>query len=258
MTEGSSAYRRAIVFVAVSVGLHLVLLGTLQGVSLWGGAAPGRTETVEFLPVEEWKEKAVPAETCVRKPPEVKRAAADIVRKPMEAPAPTRLTEKAVVSREAADSGDADAIVAPVGRDAGGTGFTDSKGTSLDNREITSGEAPKEVKKEPPPEPVKPAVDVKAVWAEYARRVRERVMARREYPMSARRRECEGVVVLEFVVRKNGSVDGLRVAQTSGYDDLDTAAGAAVRAAAPLPPLPDELGRDTAPVRMPVVFKLDQ
>lgn len=50
-----------------------------------------------------------------------------------------------------------------------------------------------------------------------------------EYPALARRRGYEGSVVLEFVIRTDGSCGEVRVVQSSGYGTLDEAAVSAVR-----------------------------
>jgi periplasmic protein TonB len=48
------------------------------------------------------------------------------------------------------------------------------------------------------------------------------------YPLSARRRNYEGTVLLDVLVKREGTVDSIRLAQSSGYDILDRAAIKAV------------------------------
>jgi protein TonB len=50
------------------------------------------------------------------------------------------------------------------------------------------------------------------------------------YPLSARKRNYEGTVLLDVLVRKDGTVGSVRVAQSSGHEALDQAAIRAVAA----------------------------
>jgi periplasmic protein TonB len=178
--------------------------------------------------------------------------------------APVMLPESSVTSH-GADTGAA-APVVPVGKgnDTGGTGFTDSKGTSRDIRRIETGEAPAPAPA-PPPAPVRVAtppppvvnVDLNAIRAEYAKRISAKINSVKEYPQGARRQGHEGKSYVLFTINREGGVTGVSVAKSSGYDTLDNAAQDAVRRAAPFPPLPRELG-DSFTLRVPIVFKLSQ
>jgi protein TonB len=56
------------------------------------------------------------------------------------------------------------------------------------------------------------------------------------------------VAIVTFTIRRDGSVTGLRLAQSSGNYALDTSAQRAILEAAPLPPLPPQFERDSAAV----------
>jgi protein TonB len=82
--------------------------------------------------------------------------------------------------------------------------------------------------------------------------IRERVMERLIYPPLARRQGLTGQVRVEFTIRADGSVEGLRIAVSSGRSLLDQQAVRAVQAAAPFPSPP-------APARitLPVLFTVE-
>ncbi|MGD8430105.1 MAG: TonB family protein [Ectothiorhodospiraceae bacterium] len=78
----------------------------------------------------------------------------------------------------------------------------------------------------------------------------------KEYPRQARLQLIEGRVSLRIVVAADGSVVSYRVDRSSGYGILDRAARRMVKRAAPLPPPPEELGRNDLQLIVPVSFRL--
>jgi protein TonB len=82
--------------------------------------------------------------------------------------------------------------------------------------------------------------------------IRERVMERLIYPPLARRQGLTGQVRVEFTIRADGSVEGLRIAVSSGRSLLDQQAVRAVQAAAPFPPPPAP-----ASITLPVLFTVE-
>ncbi len=56
------------------------------------------------------------------------------------------------------------------------------------------------------------------------------------------------VAIVTFVIRRDGSVTGVRVVQSSGNYPLDTSSQRAVYDAAPFPPLPPQFERDSASI----------
>lgn len=79
------------------------------------------------------------------------------------------------------------------------------------------------------------------------RRIRDRLI----YPPQARRAGIQGTVEIGFTVHRDGSVSAVAALVSSGQETLDQAAVAAVRAAAPFPPPPEQ-----ARLSIPVAFRL--
>lgn len=67
------------------------------------------------------------------------------------------------------------------------------------------------------------------------------------YPSLARKNNWAGVVVVNFVINLDGSIDNLKVVESGGYTILDNAAMKAVRKAEPFP-VPPVQARITIPV----------
>ncbi|MBP0651965.1 energy transducer TonB, partial [Mycobacterium tuberculosis] len=65
----------------------------------------------------------------------------------------------------------------------------------------------------------------------------------------------EGVARVAFSVSRGGELAGVRLAMSSGATALDAAALAAVRRAAPFPPVPDGLPAP-ATLEVPIRFRI--
>jgi periplasmic protein TonB len=76
------------------------------------------------------------------------------------------------------------------------------------------------------------------------------------YPYAAAMRGMQGVVGLQFVILKDGSVSKMRVVSSSGYEVLDRAIVDAISNAAPFAPLPANVNRELLPVRGNFVYSL--
>ena len=93
----------------------------------------------------------------------------------------------------------------------------------------------------------------------YLKLIRARILAQRKYPHLARRRHQEGVVRLRFTLSAAGALcQGVQVVKPSGFQLLDTQAQECVQAAAPFPPFPPDLQRDSLTVVVPIVYKLTE
>lgn len=86
--------------------------------------------------------------------------------------------------------------------------------------------------------------------------VRQRVDRFKNYPYAARRRQEEGRVTLRFVIRPDGTLEGLEVVKSSSSKLLDEAAVKAVRDAAPFPGFPREVVNRPLAVEIGLVFQL--
>jgi protein TonB len=79
-----------------------------------------------------------------------------------------------------------------------------------------------------------------ATYLEAWRRKVERI-GNLNYPDEAKRRRLYGNLILHVAVRADGSLDGVRVVRSSGFDVLDEAAVRIVKLAAPFAPLPPDI-----------------
>jgi periplasmic protein TonB len=121
--------------------------------------------------------------------------------------------------------------------------------------------APKLPPAAPTPHPAapkpEPAVDVKAVLAAYASGLKSSIIRHKAYPAVAERLGHEGAVKIGFTVDASGSLDAVTVKSSSGYDELDSAALDAVRAAAPFDPIPVETGKARLNLSITLKFNLN-
>lgn len=90
----------------------------------------------------------------------------------------------------------------------------------------------------------------------YLFQVRQLLEKNKHYPMLARRRHEEGVVVLRFVIHADGAFTSLQVARSSGHASLDEAAQETVQRVRRFPPLPSELQRSQLQIEVPLAFRL--
>jgi periplasmic protein TonB len=96
-----------------------------------------------------------------------------------------------------------------------------------------------------------------AAQNQYLSLIRARILAHRHYPPLARARQMEGVVRLRFTLAANGALNrGVQIVTPSGFTVLDEQASQCVLAAAPFPPFPAELQRDSLTVEVPIVYQL--
>lgn len=89
------------------------------------------------------------------------------------------------------------------------------------------------------------------VWM---RQVSERVRQFFYYPGAALATRTTGVVMMRFGVRRDGRIDKLEVARSSGNEGLDQAAIDILQKAQPLPPIPDRMQRDRVEGVLPINF----
>jgi protein TonB len=84
-----------------------------------------------------------------------------------------------------------------------------------------------------------------------------RVERMKRYPYLARMNRWEGKVVLEAVIRDDGHVLNLKVAQSSGYAVLDKDAMEVLQKASPLA-LKHPLGQTQVVVQVPISYRLER
>jgi len=93
-------------------------------------------------------------------------------------------------------------------------------------------------------------------YGAYLRRLRARVQQSLRYPLAARRRGLSGTVNVEIVIRPDGAISAVAVADSSSHTVLDDAAVETIRRLAP-EPFPPDVPPRTLRVRLPVVFALE-
>lgn len=84
----------------------------------------------------------------------------------------------------------------------------------------------------------------------------ERIQQLKRYPLQARSRRWEGKVVLEAVIRQDGTILDCLVAESSGHGILDQDAMAVLRRASPLA-LKHPLGQEQITILVPIAYRLE-
>lgn len=95
-------------------------------------------------------------------------------------------------------------------------------------------------------------------YAEYFLEVKKRIEAHLVYPQEAARRQQAGQLVLEFVIRRDGSIGLLELVRTSGVGILDRNSLRTVQLAAPFPPIPARITDESLPVSASFTYVLDR
>lgn len=103
--------------------------------------------------------------------------------------------------------------------------------------------------------PVQPLPATKADYSWLAEALWNRVEQLKRYPHLARMNRWEGMVVLQAVIRHDGQLVDLKVAESSGHAVLDQDAMEVMRKACPLH-LKHPLGKPQVVVQVPISYKL--
>lgn len=90
--------------------------------------------------------------------------------------------------------------------------------------------------------------------------LRDSILARiqqlKRYPSRAKMHDWEGKVIVQAVIREDGSIVDLMVAESSGHEVLDQDALLVVKTASPLT-LKHPLGKAQVPILVPISYRLD-
>jgi protein TonB len=78
----------------------------------------------------------------------------------------------------------------------------------------------------------------------------------KNYPLAARRRDEQGVVLLSFSVDRNGHVTSRHIVRSSGYPALDAEVMALVERAQPMPAFPASMSEAELNLTVPIRFSL--
>jgi len=135
--------------------------------------------------------------------------------------------------------------------------------------QVSVAQQPAVVQRESPVQSDVPAVEQKAVQhrvvqyrqtqADYGwlrDTLWKRIQELKRYPALARTNHWEGKVVIAAVIREDGTVVGLRIAESSGRPILDQEALSVMRQASPLT-LKHPLGKPQVTILVPISYRLD-
>ena len=92
---------------------------------------------------------------------------------------------------------------------------------------------------------------VRGYLSEHFAYIREIIQKNITYPPRARRMGWQGNVIVSFIIRPNGTVADIKIAESSGFEVLDTNVVKTIKCVAPFPKPPVE-----AEVRMPITYRL--
>lgn len=87
--------------------------------------------------------------------------------------------------------------------------------------------------------------------------VRSKIEKAKFYPRWARQRGFEGVVGVQFVIKSDGNVMGLKVVRPCHCDVLNKAACDAILKAAPFHPMPQHMENQEMAMEIDIGFKLE-
>ncbi len=104
--------------------------------------------------------------------------------------------------------------------------------------------------------PLPPAPAIRRPPPSYVGALMKALERHKDYPSTARWRRAEGVALLRFSMRRDGTVSAWRVERSSGHADLDDAVERMIRRASPLPAPPGSLPGDPVELTVPVRFSL--
>jgi len=91
---------------------------------------------------------------------------------------------------------------------------------------------------------------------DYLDRLQRHLARYKSYPQAARDRKESGTVVVTFTIGRDGSVSGATIQRSAGAATLDEAALDLLRAADPVPALPETFAGHSATVSLPITYSL--
>jgi len=104
-------------------------------------------------------------------------------------------------------------------------------------------------------EPALPVVDAQ-VTKHYLAALAARINRSKFYPRASRRLGEEGMVVVSFVIQRNGELTDLSIVESSGHRRLDEAALKTLQRVSPFEKIPEAIDREQWPISVPIAFSL--
>lgn len=80
--------------------------------------------------------------------------------------------------------------------------------------------------------------------------------ANKDYPTEVKKKKQQGTVVVRFTIGRDGQLIASTIKQSSGHVLLDQAALETLARAAPFPPIPEFVGRETLSIAVPIDYTL--
>lgn len=97
----------------------------------------------------------------------------------------------------------------------------------------------------------------KNILSSYIRQVKIKAQQQKRYPRMARMRGTQGTTVVALGLNQVGNLLSTHLLESSGSKILDKEAIAAIKRAAPYPPIPKELNKNSMQIKMAFVFKMN-
>jgi protein TonB len=211
-------------FMVISLGIHVYILGHMAGLY--------RSDAIRYIELEMQAERSAPERTIPAIPRREKSRPAPDTAKTM-APIPA-VTPAPVAAPSAVEP-----IEAPQRPEV-----ADSKLLAWVPPTSTSDIA------------TTPAFVARNASEDYFGMVRRVIESRKKYPYTARKRQLQGRVVVQFAIETDGRVKNVALKKGSGYGILDQAALTAVRQSSPFPRPPARLFRSPVSLEICIVFEL--
>ncbi len=157
------------------------------------------------------------------------------------------------------------------GKEKAGTG-TGEAGTKRPGAAHTAGKKPnlflpeqrlaelsKEYEKESPKEEQGKTLQLNTSELKYQRylvNLKNRIELFWEYPAPAIKNGWQGILQIDFTVKKDGTLEAVRFIKSSNYPALDDAAQTALKLAEPFPPFPENFGVENINIRGQFEYRL--
>jgi TonB family protein len=94
-------------------------------------------------------------------------------------------------------------------------------------------------------------------YADYFLEIKKRIEAHLVYPQEAARQNQSGQLMLEFVVKKDGTVAIVELRRSSGVGILDRYSLNTIRLSSPFPPIPERMGMERVVISASFTYVLD-